>query len=99
MNPMVRRAIDSVSKMSPQYLCLHCEDRVWRMGGASSLGQHLARHDMGAQEFPTYELIDPSGRALQFDGSLRPKAATPRTDVDGWIRQRPLILPDREDSR
>lgn len=80
--------------LRPQFLCLHCRPSKWRHGGASSLGRHLAVHG-GAQEFPSYQLVDADENQLDFD--VNPTIVDQRRvpasiDVDGWLRSRPLVL-------
>lgn len=72
------------------YLCLHCTRQVWRAGGVSSLGAHLATHG-AAQQFPAFALVDEAGYVLSFDGARQLNGRRPipaPTDVDGWVRNR-----------
>ena len=76
-----------------EYLCLHCERPVWRAGGVSSLGRHLAAHG-GVQAFPAYRLVDAAGWELDGYGDRVLVGRKPRQagrDGDGWVRTRVAV--------
>ena len=90
-----RRAIDHAK--TPQFRCTHCAEPVWRSGGVTVLGLHLAEHGIDTLA-PSYQRVDSELYQLDLDDSRLVKRqgnqriALPADDtVDGWIRCRRFL--------
>lgn len=77
-----------------EFLCFRCERPVWRGGGVSSLGRHLAIHGH-AEVFPDFRLVDGAGYELDGYGErvmVRRKPVQAARAGDGWVRTRQSVI-------